>query len=229
MIEIDQRKRVARAHKGKHTNLNRKHWRLSMRRIGIAIVAAAAIAFAGLGVSIAQTGPTYNRGWSQMMMGPMAGCPMGAGGQSMMGPYMMGGYGGQGMMGGYGGGMMGPGMMGAYGGPWSQGPASVAPQLDALRSTLAITHNQQSAWDAYAAAARADTQSMFDMHNRMIGFMQGQATSAPDWLHAHRDMMRTRADSLAALSGAVDRLYEQLDAGQKAAFDRYGGGMCGAW
>lgn len=198
-----------------------------MRRIGIAITAAAAIAFAALGVAIAQTGPSYDRGWSQMMMGPMAGCPMGAGGQGMMGRYMM----GPGMMGGYGGpGMMGgQGMMGGYDGPWSQGPASVTPQLDTLRSTLAIRREQQGAWDAYAAAARADTQSMFDMHNRMIGFMQGQTTSAPSWLRVHRDMMRARADSLDALATAVDRLYARLDADQRANFDRYGGGMCGAW
>ena len=158
------------------------------------------------------------------MMGPMAGCPMGAGNQGMMGPHMMGG-GHSGMMGP---GMMGGGMMGGYGG-WSQGSAGINPQLDALHSSLAIRRDQQRAWDAYAAAARGDSQSMFDMHNRMVGFMQGQTTSAPAWLRVHRDMMRARAGSLDALATAVDRLYARLDASQKATFDRYGGGMCGAW
>ena len=109
------------------------------------------------------------------------------------------------------------------------GPASINPQLEALRTALAIKPDHQAEWDAYAAAARADSQSMSDMRARMMGFMQGKATSAPDWLKVHRDMMRARASSLDTLAGAVDRLYGNLDATQKAAFDRYGGGMCGAW
>ena len=196
-----------------------------MKRVAIAVTAAAAVAFAALGGAAAQNGNAYNQGWSQMMMGPMAGCPMGAGYQGMMGPYMM-GYGGQGMMGP---GMMRGGMMGGYGGAWSQGSVSINPQLDALHATLAIRRDQQSVWDGYVVAARADAQAMFDMHNRMIAFMQGARTSAPDWLRAHRDMMRARADSLDGLARAVDHLYGQLDATQKATFDRYGGGMCGAW
>lgn len=199
-----------------------------MRRAGVAVTIAAIGAFLVLGVACAQSGQSgqgSNRGWSHMMMGPMAGCPMGAGAQGMMGPYMMGnnGYGmGPGMM-------RGGGMMGGSGDAWSQGSASINPQLDSLHSTLAIRRDQQSAWDAYAVAARADSQSMYDMHNRMVGFMQGQTTSAPAWLRVHRDMMRGRADSLDALARAVDDLYARLDAGQKANFDRYGGGMCGAW
>lgn len=196
-----------------------------MKRIGIAVTAAAALGFVALGLASAQNGPySYDRGWSHMMMGPMAGCPMGAGGQGMMGPYMMGpGMMQDGMMGR---GMMGQGhMMGDY---WGQG-GSIDTQLDALRSTLAIRPGQQDGWNAYAAAARTDSQSMFDMHNRMMSFMGGQAATAPSWLAVHRDMMRARADSLDALARAVDRLYADLDAQQKATFDRYGGGMCGAW
>lgn len=200
-----------------------------MKRVGIAVTAAALAGFLGLGGALAQQTQTYDRGWSHMMMGPMAGCPMGAGQQGMMGPYMM----GPGMMGDH---MMGPGMMGdghmmgwGHMGQWNQGSASTAPQLDSLRSALAIRRDQQDEWDAYVAAASADSQSMFDMHNRMMGFMQNQATTAPDWLGVHREMMRTRADSLDALAGATERLYRELDAGQKATFDRYGGGMCGQW
>lgn len=189
-----------------------------MRRIGIGITAAAIVAFLGIGVSMAQTGPApSNRGWSQMMMGPMAGCPMGAGHQRMMGPHMMG----------YDGNMMGPGMM--WSGQWTQGSANIDPQLNALRSTLNIKKDQQGAWDAYASAARKDANSTVDMHSRMMGFMQGQTATAPSWLKTHRDMMRGRADSLGALASAVDGLYGKLDSKQKAIFDQYGGGMCGAW
>lgn len=164
------------------------------------------------------------------MMGPMAGCPMGAGNQAMMGPHMM-GYNGNYMMGpgmmSSGQGMMGPGMM--WSGQWAQGSPDIDPQLKSLRSALDIKKDQQGVWDAYVAAAHADSQSMVDMHNRMMGFMQGQSTTAPSWLKTHRDMMRGRADSLDALTSKVDGLYGKLDAKQKAIFDQYGGGMCGAW
>ena len=150
------------------------------------------------------------------MMGPMAGCPMGAGHKGMMGPHMMGPQ------------AMGPGMM-KQGMMAQGGAASVNPQLEALRTALAIKPDQQAGWDAYVVAARADAQSMSDMHTRMVGFMQGKPTAAPDWLKVHRDMMRARATSLDTLAGAVDRLYGKFDATQKATFDRYGGGMCGAW
>lgn len=197
---------------------------MKSNRMGPAMALVAAGALVVLGATFAQSGVPYDNpnGWSQMMMGPMAGCPMGAGNHGLMGPYMMGPQMmGPGMMHQ---GMMGPGHMG-----WGQWPADIAPQIDAMRSALAIRPAQQDAWAAYAAAARADTQSMTDMHGRMVAFMQGKTTSALDWLHVHRDMMRARANSLDALTGAAERLYGQLDATQKASFDRYGGGMCGAW
>lgn len=193
-----------------------------MKRAGVVVTITAIVALAALGVACAQNAPsTYDRGWSHMMMGPMAGCPMGAADQSLMGSHVRGRQG-----------MMGSGMMGQGAGHmgWQrQGGADIGPQVTRLRETLGIRAEQQSAWDAYAAAATADSRSMFDMRNRMMGFMQGQATSGPDWLRVHRDMMRARADSLDVLAGAVDRLYGALDAPQKATFDRYGGGMCGAW
>jgi hypothetical protein len=183
-----------------------------MQRASLVFTAAAG-AFLVLGAAFAQAGsPQDNRGGTQMMMGPMAGCPMGAGQPGMMAGHMMGS------------GHMGSGHMGP-GGKWS---ADVGPQLDALRSTLAIKPAQKQAWDNYAAAARADAQSMSAMHERMMGFMKGQPTSSLDWLRVHRDMMRARADSLDALTVAAERLYGQLDATQKSGFDNSGGGLCGA-
>ena len=197
---------------------------MKSQRFGTAIALVAVGALVVLGATFAQSGAPYDnqRGWSQMMMGPMAGCPLGAGNHGLMGPYMMGPQMmGPGMMHQ---GMMGPGHMG-----WGQWPADIAPQIDAMHAALAIRPAQKDAWAAYAAAARADAQSMTDMHGRMVGFMQQRTTSALDWLHAHRDMMRARANSLDALTSAAEHLYGQLDATQKASFDRDGGGMCGAW
>lgn len=196
-----------------------------MRRVGIAVTVAALAGFLALGGALAQQTQSYDRGWSQMMMGPMAGCPMGAGEQGMMGPHMM----GPGMMGDR---MMGPGMMGGrmMGSGHMMGNAGDAgAPLDQLRAALAIRRNQERAWNAYAEAARADGQSMGAMHDRMAQFMNRQTATAPDWLGAHRDMMRARLESLDHLHDAVTRLYGELDMDQRATFDRYGGGMCGAW
>lgn len=196
-----------------------------MKPVGVAAALFGVGALILLGFAISPW-PSHAYGrWSQMMMGPMAGCPMGARAQGMMGPHMMGRDGRAMFDWGRQRGMMGPGHMMW----WNQNAASISPRIESLHSVLAIRQDQQAAWDAYAAAARSDSQTMLSMHDRMVDFMQRQTTTAPDWLIAHRDMMRVRADSLDALAGAVDRLYAQLDAEQKAAFDRYGGGMCGAW
>jgi hypothetical protein len=143
---------------------------------------------------------------------------MGAAGQGMMGPFMM----GPDMMQG---GMMSGRMM-DY---WDSQEIAVDPQLEALRSSLAIQPTQEDAWKTYVATARADAQTMSDMHTRMVTFMRGGRGAAPDWLNVHRDMMKARLESLDSLSAAVAGLYAQLDASQRATFDRYGGGMCGAW
>jgi hypothetical protein len=63
----------------------------------------------------------------------------------------------------------------------------------------------------------------------MTAFMQSGSRKAPDWLATHRSMMRTRTDSLDALSSAVDTLYGKLDDAQKSTFDKTGGGLCGPW
>mgnify|MGYP002712981441 CR=1 FL=1 len=72
----------------------------------------------------------------------------GYGNQNPMGPGMMGRPGmmrGPGMMQG---GTMGPGMMGQ----WGINPAE---KLSAVKADLAITNDQQAAWDNYAAAVQA--------------------------------------------------------------------------
>jgi hypothetical protein len=156
-------------------------------------------------------------GWSWMMSGPMAACPMGASATSLRGRFMM----GPGMMG-------GPEMMMGDVRGWNAD--SVDAQLDDLNSELAITPDQEDAWNAYAAAARADAQVTASMRATMASFMEHAATTtAPAWLDAHRTMMRTRADSLDALATAADALYAALDDLQKTTFDRVGGGLCGAW
>jgi hypothetical protein len=170
---------------------------------------AAALAAASWGGAYAQQGSNDSRRSSGMMMGSMAACPMGMGGSGMMA--------GQGAM--------GPGMMGGM----HRDAAGAVTQLDKLRGELAIRPEQQGAWDAYAQAANGDAQVMNTMHSSMTTFMQRGSKTAPDWLSAHRSMMRTRMDSLDSLAGAVDALYGRLDDSQKAIFDKAGGGLCQSW
>lgn len=185
-----------------------------MKRAGIAVTIATMGALVACGAALAQTASSNaDRGWTHMMMGPMAGCPMGAGNQEMLGPYMM----GQDMVG------------RGHTGQWNQGAADIGPQLTRLHHTLRIRREQQDEWNAYASAAISDSQTMFEMHKRMLGFMQSQATSGPEWLRVHRDMMRARSNSLDTLAGTLERFYGELDTSQRATFDRYGGGMCGGW
>jgi hypothetical protein len=176
---------------------------------------AAAGVLALVGGAAAQAPSTDAPTGSQMMMGPMAGCPMGSGPHGVMGGHTT-----------------GPGMMrspstGHMGDRLDA--AAVDAQLTKLHDELGIRADQEELWTAYAAAARADAQSMASMHASVTSFMQRQSRTAPDWLGVHRDMMQARADSLSSLAGAVDALYAVLDSDQRATFDRTGGGMCGAW
>jgi hypothetical protein len=129
---------------------------------------------------------------------------------------------------------MGPGMMSGRAmmgrsGQLDESPADIDARLALLHDALAVTPAQEDAWSAYATAARADAQTMTSMHASMVGFMRSQATTAPDWLDIHRNMMRARVDALDTLAEAVDAFYAELSESQQATFDQYGGGLCGAW
>lgn len=169
----------------------------------------------GAGPGAAQPGPG--------MMGP------GAKGPGMMGPGMM----GPGMMGP---GMMGPGMMGRgpmwgmmgggcpmMGGPGEAGSSYSAGRIAFLKAELAITDDQKSVWDAYAAALTKNLESMQSMHQAMMATMQ--AASPVERLDAHIEAMDTRLAALRAIKPALTDLYGKLTPEQKTKADALLTGM----
>ena len=157
-------------------------------------------------------GPGYGMGWGG---GHMGGYGMGWGGH-------MGGYGP-----GYG---MGPGMMYGYGAGYGMGPQAMFnaysgnadESLAALKSELAITSKQDSAWQAFVANAKKQNE------NRQAWFAKMQearsAGSAPEFAAQQTEWMKQRQTEMADNAAALKNLYATLTPEQKAIADqRFGG------
>jgi len=127
-------------------------------------------------------------------------------------------YGGMGP--GYGPGMgygHGPGM--GYGhGPMTDADraAMVDSRLANQKAALGITAAQEAAWQAFAAKAKEQAASM-QAARAQLG---DPATAAPDRMAQRAQMMQQRAAGMAAMSNALDALYDVLTAEQKAIADQ---------
>lgn len=84
-----------------------------------------------------------------------------------------------------------------------------------LKAELAITDAQKEPWDAYAAALRANFQSMQDMRNAM----RTTPMTPVERLHAHLTALDARINALQALKPSLDALYNALSAEQKKIAD----------
>ena len=123
---------------------------------------------------------------------------------------------------------MGPGMMGmgmiSEGGMGMMGPAmcaAMAGHADArlayLKAELKITGAQEPLWNAYAAAARDNAQSM----QKLCTAMKAPAgLSPPERMDQHEQFMAARLDSLRATDKALKPLYDALSADQKKIADQ---------
>ncbi|MDO8786909.1 MAG: Spy/CpxP family protein refolding chaperone [Sulfuritalea sp.] len=137
------------------------------------------------------------------------------------------GFGGHGQ--GYGPGMMGrggPGMMMGGSGPgmmgWGHGRMFASNDTDVakfqqerfgeLKSQLAITAEQQPAWDAFAAKAAEQAKTMQALRNDT-----GTATTP--------ERMQQRQKAMTSMSESLARLYEALTPKQREVFDRSHGPM----
>jgi len=217
----------------------------SSRKIIAGLLLAAGLATTGAVVYADPevNGPGYGPG--TCFYGAQGAGPMGGGyGPGMMGyggggygPGMMGGgwgrhggygpmmgYGGGGPRGGYGPGMMGGGPRGGYGPGrgWGQGgPAANADaRLSFLKNELAITADQDSAWQAYAKQVKQQAESM----QALFAQAQSQtAQSAPDRLNQRAEFAKQRAANMEAMSTAVKSLYAVLTPEQKAVADQHFG------
>lgn len=139
-----------------------------------------------------------NRGYGNPNM-----MQQGFGNQNPMGPGMMGR---PGMMGGPGmmqGGAMGPGMMGQSG-------TNLAEKLSAVKADLALTEDQEAAWDNYAAAVQAHIAQGQASHQAMWT-PQGGATG-PTRNNLHQAMWESRqkvSDALQNLRSVLSPAQQQ--------------------
>ncbi len=127
------------------------------------------------------------------------------------------GYGPGAMMGGG----FGPGMMGGGFGPGMMGGGyDIDARLEAQKTALAITADQEKAWNAYAELAKTQAESMLSRHQAM---WSSNTASSADRLALHSSFMTQRAQEIQALNTAYADLYAVLTPEQRALADRGGG------
>ncbi len=199
------------------------------RTIKFALVASSAVAVA-LGAAAVNAHP--EGGWGAGMMGyggqgyyGMGPGHMGYGGPGYgMGPGHMGyggpGYGmGQGRMGyggpGYG---RGPGSGMGIGGLLGGDPREIGERLDAIKSSLGITDNQQAAWQGFADTAKQQAQRRAEWFQKMHDAQAPRTT--PEWLAQRDAMMKQQQAEAEASTAAFRKLYDALSPEQRAVLDR---------
>jgi hypothetical protein len=144
-------------------------------------------------------------------------------GGAMMGDQSKGGSMGQGMMGG----AMGPGgMMSGMGA--KRGDASMCAMMTGhiegrlayLKAELKITAEQESLWNDYASAVRANTQSMASRCDAIMGQSGDAQSSLPARLDAHEQFLTARLDAFRAIIKVLEPLYAALSDTQKQVADQ---------
>ncbi|MBO0754709.1 MAG: Spy/CpxP family protein refolding chaperone [Bradyrhizobiaceae bacterium] len=135
--------------------------------------------------------------------------------------WMMGGWGPGGMMGrGFGG--SGPWMMGGWGQAMCDAMAGhVEGRLAYVKAELKIVQDQEALWNAYAAAARDNADTMATRCTTMVSRRSGAATlSLPDRLDQDEQLMAAQLDAVRAVNKALKPLYAALTDTQRKAADR---------
>jgi len=156
-------------------------------------------------------------------------------GGGMMGDQSKGGAIGQGMMGGsiMGHSGMGMGMMQGMGGTRGHGSMCAAMtshiegRLAFLKAEIKITPEQESLWNDYATAVRANAQAMTTRCASMMGQAGAKEASLPDRLDVREQFMAAQLDALRATSKALKPLYAALSDAQKQVADQLIRGMTG--
>ena len=112
----------------------------------------------------------------------------------------------------------GMGMRGGQGSICGMMTTHVEGRLAFLKAELAITSEQESLWNDYAAAVRDNAKSVSSRCSAMM--KQGEAKqSLPDRLEAQEQFVAARLDALRAVSKALKPLYGALSDTQKQLAD----------
>jgi hypothetical protein len=100
------------------------------------------------------------------------------------------------------------------GGGGMMNPAAAEARLDGVKSALKITAEQESAWNAYAGAVKAQAEQRVKFHEQMA------ATDPAARLETRDQHFAARTESIKALDAARNGLYAVLTPEQKATADR---------
>lgn len=123
---------------------------------------------------------------------------------------------------------MGPGMMGGNGPGWGErmrsgGPVNVEAGLAALKVRLAITAQQDSAWQVFVKHAKQQST------NRQAWFAKAREAkstgSAPERMAQQLEFMKQHQSGMEANVAALKDLYVVLTPEQKAMADQRFGGL----
>jgi hypothetical protein len=162
------------------------------------------------------------------MMGhdSQGGAMMGQGGAMMGGQSQGGGMMGGSMMGHSG---MGMGMGGTrgHGSMCTAMTSHIEGRLAFLKAEIKITPEQESLWNDYATAVRANAQAMTPRCALMMSQAGAKEASLPDRLDVREQFLAAQIDALRATSKALKPLYGALSDAQKQVADQLIRGMTG--
>jgi hypothetical protein len=162
------------------------------------------------------------------MMGhdSQGGAMMGQGGAMMGGQSQGGGMMGGSMMGHSG---MGMGMGGTrgHGSMCTAMTSHIEGRLAFLKAEIKITPEQESLWNDYATAVRANAQAMTPRCALMMSQAGAKEASLPDRLDVREQFLAAQLDALRATSKALKPLYGALSDAQKQVADQLIRGMTG--
>jgi hypothetical protein len=114
---------------------------------------------------------------------------------------------------------MGRGMGGGHGSICGKMTTHVEGRLAFLKAELAITSEQDSLWNDYAAAVRDNAKSVATRCSSMMSQGDASKQSLPDRVDAQEQFVAARLDALRAVSKALKPLYGALSDTQKQLAD----------
>lgn len=106
------------------------------------------------------------------------------------------------------------------------GAAAIESRLERLKQDLKLTADQEPAWREFADQV---TQAASKTRNALEQLRTLPEQNAPERMHRAAQLMRERAEQMAATAQAADRLYADLTPEQKALFDRHFARMTGKY
>jgi hypothetical protein len=91
--------------------------------------------------------------------------------------------------------------------------------LGYIKAELKVTNAQEPLWNAYAASARDNANTMISHCTAMMA-KRGSQAGLPDRLDQHEQLMAAQLDAVRAMNNALKPLYAALSDSQKKTADQ---------